>query len=195
VPPKEVEGQASLFENWQLGVVFLSQGRFVSGVTFNYDLLHHRLLVLVDEKEYTLNPIAVDSVLVSNRSQVLINPIIIEGAETESLLLKVYDGPRLSLFRHTVATTEEEQEKTTSTTRLVYEHAGEIPVELEPSYFLLNKMTREFREIQGKIKEVKKWEHGDKVVDFIKNQQLDLKEESDLIKAVAFSDQLMVEGK
>ena len=191
VPPEEVEGQASLFQGWQRGTVFLSQGRFVSDVAFNYDMLHHRLLVLVEEKEYILNPIAVDSILISNSPQVLINPVILEGADMESLLLRVYDGAHLSLFRHTITTTVEEQEKTTSTTTLKYEYK-KVPVELEKTYFLLNKTTSEFHEIQGKIKELKKWEHGEQLVDFVKNQQLDLKDESDLIKVVAFSNQLNV---
>ena len=195
VPPEEVEGRATLFKDWQQATVFLSQGRFVSSVTINYDVLNHTLLVLVEEKEYSLNPIAVDSIFISNGSQVLINPIILDGVEIETLLLRVYDGLQLSLFRNTLVEVLEDDEKTTSTTKLVYEHGDGIKIDQDQMYYLLNKGTQEFREIQGKIKELKKWENGENVVDFVKNQQLDLKEESDLIKVVAFSDQLMVDEK
>ena len=57
-------------------------------------------------------------------------------------------------------------------------------------YFLLNKATNEFRELQGKKKELKKWENGDQVVAFVKNQNLDLKNEADLIQVVQYYEQL-----
>ena len=57
-------------------------------------------------------------------------------------------------------------------------------------YILLNKATNEFRELQGKKKELKKWENGDQVVAFVKNQNLDLKNEADLIQVVQYFEQL-----
>ena len=190
VPPAEVEGRANLFTDWQQGEVFLSQGRFASGITFNYDVLNHALLVLVDEKEFSLNPIAVDSILMANSSQVLINPIILDGVGSDLLLLRVYEGLHLSLFRNTLAKVMDGDHNTTSTTELVYAHNSDIQIDQEQMYFLLNKATNEFRELQGKKKELKKWENGDQVVAFVKNQNLDLKNEADLIQVVQYYEQL-----
>ena len=190
VRPAEVEGRANLFTDWQQGEVFLSQGRFASGITFNYDVLNHALLVLVDEKEFSLNPIAVDSILMANSSQVLINPIILDGVGSDLLLLRVYDGLHLSLFRNTLAEVMDVDNNTTSTTKFVYAHNSDIQIDQEQMYFLLNKATNEFRELQGKKKELKKWENGDQVVAFVKNQNLDLKNEADLIQVVQYYEQL-----
>lgn len=190
VPPAEVEGRANLFTDWQQGEVFLSQGRFASGITFNYDVLNHVLLVLVDEKEFSLNPIAVDSILMANSSQVLINPIILDGVGSDLLLLRVYEGLHLSLFRNTLAKVMDGDNNTTATTELVYAHNSDIQIDQEQMYFLLNKATNEFREFQGKKKELKKWENGDQVVAFVKNQNLDLKNEADLIQVVQYYEQL-----
>ena len=190
VPPAEVEGRANLFTDWQQGEVFLSQGRFASGITFNYDVLNHVLLVLVDEKEFSLNPIAVDSILMANSSQVLINPIILDGVGSDLLLLRVYEGLHLSLFRNTLAKVMDGDNNTTSTTELVYAHNSDIQIDQEQMYFLLNKATNEFRELQGKKKELKKWENGDQVVAFVKNQNLNLKNEADLIQVVQYYEQL-----
>ena len=190
VRPAEVEGRANLFTDWQQGEVFLSQGRFASGITFNYDVLNHVLLVLVDEKEFSLNPIAVDSILMANSSQVLINPIILDGIDSDFLLLRVYEGLHLSLFRNTLAKVMDGDNNTTSTTELVYAHNSDIQIDQEQMYFLLNKATNEFRELQGKKKELKKWENGDQVVAFVKNQNLDLKNEADLIQVVQYYEQL-----
>jgi len=190
VPPAEVEGRANLFTDWQQGEVFLSQGRFASGITFNYDVLNHVLLVLVDEKEFSLNPIAVDSILMANSSQVLINPIILDGVGSDLLLLRVYEGLHLSLFRNTLAKVMDGDNNTTATTELVYAHNSDIQIDQEQMYILLNKATNEFRELQGKKKELKKWENGDQVVAFVKNQNLDLKNEADLIQVVQYYEQL-----
>jgi len=190
VRPAEVEGRANLFTDWQQGEVFLSQGRFASGITFNYDVLNHVLLVLVDEKEFSLNPIAVDSILMANSSQVLINPIILDGVGSDLLLLRVYEGLHLSLFRNTLAKVMDGDNNTTSTTELVYAHNSDIQIDQEQMYILLNKATNEFRELQGKKKELKKWENGDQVVAFVKNQNLDLKNEADLIQVVQYYEQL-----
>ncbi len=190
VRPAEVEGRANLFTDWQQGEVFLSQGRFASGITFNYDVLNHVLLVLVDEKEFSLNPIAVDSILMANSSQVLINPIILDGVGSDLLLLRVYEGLHLSLFRNTLAKVMDGDNNTTSTTELVYAHNSDIQIDQEQMYFLLNKSTNKFREFQGKKKELKKWENGDQVLAFVKNQNLDLKNEADLIQVVQYYEQL-----
>ncbi len=190
VRPAEVEGRANLFTDWQQGEVFLSQGRFASGITFNYDVLNHVLLVLVDEKEFSLNPIAVDSILMANSSQVLINPIILDGVGSDLLLLRVYEGLHLSLFRNTLAKVMDGDNNTTATTELVYAHNSDIQIDQEQMYILLNKATNEFRELQGKKKELKKWENGDQVVAFVKNQNLDLKNEADLIQVVQYYEQL-----
>jgi len=189
VPPAEVEGRSKLFTDWKQGEVFLSKGRFASGITFNYDILNHTLLVLVDGKEYSLNPIAVDSILIANISQVLINPIILDGIGNDLLLLRVYEGLHLSLFRTTLAKVMDGDNTTTSITELEYDHI-KIRIDQERIYFLLNKTTNEFRELQGKKKELKKWENGDQVVAFVKNQNLDLKKETDLIQVVQYYEQL-----
>jgi hypothetical protein len=189
VPPAEVEGRANLFPDWQQGEVFLSQGRFASDITFNYDVLNHVILVLVDEKELSLNPIAVDSIFVANSTQVLINPIILDGVGGDLLLLRVYNGPHLSLFRNTLAKVMGRDTNTSAITKFKYTHS-DIQIDEEQMYFLLNKATNEFRELQGKKNELKKWENGGQLVAFIKNHNLDLKNEADLIQVVQYYEQL-----
>ena len=189
VLPTEVEARSNLFKDWQQGTVFLSQGRFASGITFNYDVLNNSLVVLVDEKEFTLNPIAVDSILLANDPEVLVNPIIYGGTGIELLLLRVYGGSQLSLFRNTLAKVIDGDNNTTTITELVYD-PKEIKVDQEHIYFLLEKTTNEFREFQGKKKELKKWQNGDQVLDFVKSENLDLGKEADLIEVVRYYEQL-----
>jgi hypothetical protein len=190
LPPAEVEGRANLFANWRQGAVFLSQGRFASGITFNYDMLNHTLLVLVDGEEFSLNPIAVDSILMANSSYVLVNPIILNGLDSELLLLRVYNGLHLSLFRKTLAEVTERDVKTSSSTELVYVRKDDIQIDQDQTYFLLNKATNEFSEFQGKKKELKNWENGDQLLTFVKDQDLDLKNEADLIQVVQYYERL-----
>lgn len=189
--PAEVKGRANLFTDWQQGEVFLSQGRFASGIMFNYDVLNNVLLVLIDEEEFSLNPIAVDSILIANNTQDLINPIILDGAGMDLLLIRVYDGLHLSLFRNTSAEVMVGDNNTTSKTELEYVHNNDIQINREQTYFLLNKATNEFRELQGNKKELKSWENGNQVAAFVKNQNLDLKNETDLIQVVQYYEQLI----
>lgn len=191
VPPEEVKERANLFRDWQYGEVFLSQGRFASGITFNYDVLNHTLLVQVDEKEFSLNPIAVDSILIANSSQVLINPVILDGVGGDLLLLRVYESPHTSLYRNTFSKVMDGYDNnTTTTTKLVYAHNIDTQIDHEQMYILLNKATNEFRELQGKKKELKKWENGDQVLAFAKDQNLDLQNEADLIQVVQYYEQV-----
>jgi hypothetical protein len=189
VLPAEVEGNVNLFSEWQQGKVFLSQGRYASDITFNYDLLNHMIWVMIEGKEYSLNPVAVDSIFIANSSQVLVNPIILDGIDSDLLLLRVYDSQHLSLFRNTMAEVLEVEEKTTSTTELVYDYR-DIQFDQEQIYLLLNKTNNEVRELKGRKKELKRWEHGDQVMAFVKNQNLDLKKEPDLIQVVQYYEQL-----
>lgn len=190
VEPEEVEGRVNLFTDWQHGEVFLSQGRFVSGIAFNYDVLNHQLLVLEDEKEFTLNPIAVDSILIGNSGQVLVNTIILEGIGTDLLLLRVYEGLHLSLFRNTSAKVSDHDTNTSAITKFKYAPEDEVQIDQEQMYFLLNKAANEIIEFQGKKKDLKKWENGGQLMDFIKKQNLDPKNEADLIQVVQHYEQL-----
>lgn len=190
LPPAEVERRSNLFTNWQQGEVFVSQGKFASGITFNYDMLNHTLLVLVEGEVLTLNPIAVDSILIANSSYVLINPIILNGLSSDLLLLRVYNGPNLSLFSETLAEATERDIRTSAQTELVYVPRDNTQIDQDQTYFLLNKATNEFSEFQGKKKELKNWENGDQLLTYIKDQDLDLNNIADLIKAVQYYEQL-----
>ena len=190
VPPEEVEGRTKLFTDWQQGEVFLSQGKFVSDITFNYDVLNHILLVLVDEKEFSLNPIAVDSILIANSSKDLINPIILDGIDVDLLLLRVYNGQHISLFRNTLAKVVDRDINTAAIEKFEYSKNDDVQIDQEQVYFLLNKVTKEITEFQGKKKELKNWENGDQVMSFVKDQNLVLKNEADLIKVVQYYEQL-----
>ena len=162
VPPAEVEERVFLFQDWQQGAVFLSQGRFTPDVNFKYDVLNHALLVLVDEKELSLNTIAVDSILMNNRPQVLINPIILDGVDSEFLLLRVYNGPLLSLFRSTLAEVIDRDINTAAITKFKYS-PEEVQIEQEQGYSLFHKSTGEMGEFQGRKKGNKKlgkWRSG-----------------------------------
>ena len=189
-PPKKVEAEVNLFTRWQNGAVFLTQGRFASGVNFNYDVLNNTLMVLFDGEEFSLNPIAVDSILITNSSYVLVNPIVINNTDSDLLLLRFYNSSHSSLFSKTSAEVLEGDTKTSSTTELVYEAKNDIRIDQDRDYFILNKTTGEFNELQGKTKELKKWENGDQIVTFVKSQNLDLKKEAHLIQVVQYFEQL-----
>jgi hypothetical protein len=191
VPPEQVEGRTILFSDWQQGEVFLSQGRFASGITFNYDVLNDVLLVLVEEKEYSLNPIAVDSILIANSSQVLINPIILDGIGGDVLLLRVYQGAHLSLFRSTLAKVLEDRDINTAAIEQFKYVRDDIEIDEQQMYFLQDRSTREITEFQGKRKELKSWENGDQITSFVKSKELDLKNESDLIQVIQYYEQLI----
>ena len=191
VPPQEVEGRTILFSDWQQGEVFLSQGRFASGITFNYDVLNDVLLVLVEEKEYSLNPIAVDSILIANSTQVLINPIILDGIGGDVLLLRVYQGTHLSLFRSTLAKVLEDRDINTAAIEQFKYVSDDIEIDEQQIYFLQDRSTSEITEFQGKRKELKNWENGDQITSFVKSKELDLKNESDLIQVIRYHEQLI----
>ena len=109
---------------------------------------------------------------------------------SDLLLLRVYNGPHLSLLRKTLAELTERDVKTSSSTELVYVHRDDIQIDQDQTYFLLNKTTNESIEFQGKKKELKNWENGDQLLDFIKDQDLELKNEADLIQAVQYYEDL-----
>jgi len=191
VPSVPVDDRALVYSNWQQGAVFLSQGRYASGITFNYDVLNHDLLVQVDDKQYSLNPIAIDSILVANSKDVLINPILLENVQMDVLLLRLHQGPNFSLFRHTLAEVVEKEPNTTSNTTLIYSEKDDTEVDRERLYFLLNKTSNEFSEFYGKKKELKKWQNGGQLIDFVNDSELNLRKETDLIKVVEYYEQLM----
>ena len=190
VTPDEVEGRLNLYSNWQEAEVFLSNGRFASDIIFNYDLMNNTILILVDQEEYALNPIAVDSILMEGRSEVLVNPIILEGLDGDMLLLRIFEGRYLSLFRTTSAKEVVDYEPTT-VTRLVYHNNVEIEIDQKQKYLLLKKATNEYQELQGNKKDFKKWENGAEILDYVKDQELNLNYESGLIGAVDYYDQLL----
>ena len=190
VPPEEVEGRVNLFADWQKGAVFLTQGKFASGIAYNYDVLNNVLLVLVEDKEFSLNPIAVDSILMANSAKVLINPIIINGIGSELLLLRVYDGPHLSLFHNTSAKVADRDINTSAIDTFTYEPKDDIEIDQDQMYSMLVKATDQVIEFHGKKKELKNWENGNQVLDFVKNQNLNLKNETDLIQVVQFYEQV-----
>ena len=190
VPPQEVEGRTVLFSDWQQGEVFLSQGRYASGITFNYDVLNDVLLVLVEEKEFSLNPIAVDSILIANSTQVLVNPIILDGVGGDVLLLRVYQGSHLSLFRSTLAKVLENREINTAAIEKFKYVSENIEIDEQQTYFLQDRSTNEITEFEGKRKELKSWENGDQITSFVKSNELDLKKESDLIQVIQYYEQL-----
>lgn len=100
--PVKVEGTANMFEDWQQGDVYLSESKIASEAIFNYDIMNHMISVLVEGKEYSLNPVAVDSIKIKNSSQTLINSIVLDGITSDLMLLKVYDSQHLSLYRKTL---------------------------------------------------------------------------------------------
>ncbi len=189
-PPLEVEGRASLYPEWQTAVVFLSQGRYTNNVALNYDPMNNHLLVFVDEKEYFLNPIAVDSIQIISRGQVLINPIILPKASFDQLLVRLHDGHNFSLFRHTKAEIAEEGSKTTSNTQLVYSDK-KVKIIEEFRYFLLTKSSGEFGEFLSKKKELKKWQQGDQLLKYAESQKLNLRKEEDMASLFKHYEQLL----
>ena len=188
--PEDVDGRAYMYPDWQSATVFLSQGRYVSELNLNYDLLNHELLVLLDDKEYSLNPIAIDSIQVTHTQQVLVNTIILPNAEIEQLLLRIYHGNHFSLYRYTSTTVLEEGSKTGTEISLVYTDK-QAKISQDALYYLLTKSSGEFTEFQGKKKELKKFEMGDQLIDFVSKQGLNLQREADMQSFFEYYEQLL----
>ncbi len=190
VPPEQVNGRTLLFPNWQIGHVFLSQGRFASGITFNYDVLNNVLLILVELNEYSLDPIAVDSILIFNRSEVLVNPIVFNGSG-DKLLLRIYQGPHLSLLSSTLARIMTGNTNTAAIQTLEYVSDNEITIDQNQIYLLVDLSTKEITEFQSRKKDLKGWKNGGELLSYIKSNDLDLKIESDLIEVIQYYEQLI----
>lgn len=184
-PPSRVEGSVNMFENWQRGDVYLSQGKLAESVILNYDVLHHMLSVQVEGKEYSLNPVAIDSIKVLNTPWVLVNPIIFEEVYSDVLLLRIYQSAHTSMFRKT-------------TVEVIKPNYNEIlnvgsrnfQINQDFTYLIKHHQTNQIKEFNGKRKELKEWEHGSKILSFVKQQHLDLKNETDLVKIVEYHDEL-----
>lgn len=184
-PPVEVEGSAFMFEDWETGDFYLTQGKYASEIIFNYDLLNHTLSVQMEGREYSLDPVAVDSIYIKQSRKTLVNPILFGDLSSDLMLLRIYDSPHLSLFRKT-------------TVEVIKPNYNELldvgnrnfQIDQDFTYLVLEKQESKFVEIKGKRKELKSWEYGNKLNSFVKDQYLDLKSEPDLIRVLTYYEEL-----
>ncbi len=184
-PPTEVEGSADMFDTWQHGDLYLSNSKVASGVIFNYDILNHMLSVLVEGKEYSLNPVAVDSIQLKSSAQTLVNSTVLKELTSDLLLLKLYESQYLILYRKTTVEVIKPNYN-----ELLNVGSRNFQIDQDYFYLLWEKVKGRFTELQGKKKELKEWDHGDQVITFVKNQHLDLKNETDLVQVVQYYEQL-----
>jgi hypothetical protein len=185
VPPIEVEGSALMFESWKTGDIYLTQGKYASEVIFNYDVMNHTLAVQMEGREYSLDPVAVDSIHVHESGNTLVNPILYGTLNIDLLLLRIYDSPHLSLFRRTAVEVIKPNYN-----ELLDVGNRNFQIDQDFTYLVLEKEESKFVEIKGKRKELKSWEYGDKLNSFVKDQYLDLKSEPDLIKVLTYYEEL-----
>ena len=184
-PPIEVEGNAFMFEDWKTGDFYLTQGKYASEIVFKYDLLNHTLSVQMEGREYSLDPVAVDSIHVKESKNTLVNPILFGNLSSDLMLLRIYDSPHLSLFRKTAVEVIKPNYN-----ELLDVGNRNFQIDQDFTYLVLEKQESKFVEIRGKRKELKSWEYGNKLNSFVKDQYLDLKSEPDLIKVVTYYEEL-----
>ena len=184
-PPIEVEGTTLMFDDWQLGTMYLAEGKIIPQMSFNYDILNHMFSVRIEKKEYSLNPLSVDSVQIPSTKQTLVNPLVLEAMSSDLMLLIIYRSSHLNLFRKTTV----EVIKPTYN-ELLNVGSRNFQVDKDRHYLLWDKDANQITELHGKKKELKSLENGEKVTSFVRNQHLDLKNESDLIEVIKYYEQL-----
>lgn len=185
-PATEVEGTADMFEDWQQAAIYLSKGKQGTVLDVNYDIMNHIVAVRVKGKEYSLNPMAVDSMVFQDSDQALINSNVLQGLSGDALLLRLYQGTKFSLYRKTLV----EIIKPTYNEAL---HVGSRNYKLDQdmTYLLRDKSTNVYHELKGKKKDFKDLANYDKISEFIKSQNIYLRKEADLIELVKYYEQLV----
>ncbi len=180
-PPTKVEGSVDMFEDWTKAAIYLSKGKQGTILEVNYDIMNHIVPVRVNGKEYSLNPIAVDSLVLQNSDQVLVNTRVLKGLSGDALLLRVLNGSNFALYRKTAI----EVIKPTYNEAL---NVGSRNVKLnqEKVYLLREKSSNTYYELRGKKKDFKDLANYDKISTYIKGQNLDLKNEANLIDIVNY---------
>ena len=184
-PPTEVEGSADMFEDWQEADVYLDQGESKAKLEINYDILNNVVAVKFQEKEYSLNPLAVDSMRLINRNQTLVNTRVLKGLQGDAMLLKVYEGPHVALYRKTLVEIIKPNYN-----ELLNVGNRNYQIDQDTFHYLAEKADQKYHEMKGRKKDFKELPQTDQVETFIKKQHLNLKEEADLIEAVKYFEQV-----
>ncbi|MDH3708694.1 MAG: hypothetical protein OER04_02335 [Cyclobacteriaceae bacterium] len=184
-PPTEVEGSANLFEDWQKAEIYLNQGKTKSLLEINYDIFNHIVAVRVEGKEYNLNPLVVDSIRLLDQSLTLINTNVLPGLSGDALLMRVYNGPHVALYRKTLVEVIKPNYN-----ELLHVGSRNYQIDQDILHYLGEKSTGKYFELKGRKKDFKELSNSDKINTFIKQQHLNLKEESDLIEVVKYYEQL-----
>ncbi len=184
-PPTEVEGSANMFEDWQEAEVYLNQGKTISQLEVNYDIYNHIVAVRFQEKEYSLNPLVIDSMMLVDQSLTLVNTNVLPGLSGDALLLRVYNGPHVALYRKTLVEIIKPNYN-----ELLHVGSRNYQIDQDILHYLGEKSTGKYLELKGKKKDFKEVSNSDKINTFIKQQHLNLKEESDLIEVVKYYEQL-----
>ncbi len=184
-PPTEVEGSANLFEDWQKAELYLNQGKTKSLLEVNYDIFNHIVAVRVDGKEYSLNPLVVDSLRLLDQSLTLVNTNVLPGLSGDALLLRVYQGPHVALYRKTLVEVIKPNYN-----ELLHVGSRNYQIDQDILHYMGEKSTGKYFELKGRKKDFKELSNSDKINTYIKQQHLNLKVESDLIDVVKYYEQL-----
>jgi hypothetical protein len=101
-PQPELEGTALMNPDWQKAAVFLSNGKQGTVLEVNYDQHNNLVPVLYDNAEYSINGIAIDSIVFQQTNETLISETVIKGVDGDQLLVRLYDGPGYTLYKKTL---------------------------------------------------------------------------------------------
>ncbi len=182
-PPVKVEGSSMMFENWQSADVYLTNGKYGRTVGINYDIQNHLLPVMLNNKEYSLNPLSVDSLVLIDKGQTLVNTMLLKQLPGDAMILRLFDGAHVDLFKKSLIA-----ELKPNYNELL--NVGSRNIRLEKNEVHLITWGDSYYELSSKKKDLKALPHYEELSQYIKDENLSLKHEPDLIRLAQYLDQL-----
>lgn len=181
----DVEGSPFLFEDWTKGVVKLANGKTYSDVLLKYDLVADQLLfkdLKSDQALEFIDPLVefkLQATLAGNNDLLLFRNgyMAANGQSTTSFYKVLFDGGTQLLKRNEKRITETKEYSSASIVKKFDES--------ETYYLSRNKEVIKIKKDKAQVLSALV-NHTDKLEQHIKAQKLNLKNEADLVKLIAY---------
>jgi len=183
-PPPDVEGTALMYDDWQQAAVFLSNGKQGTVLDVNYDLLNNFVPVFYDQEEYSINGIAIDSLVIKQKNEVLVSGKVLKGFAGDQLLLRVYNGSDYALYRKTIVDVIKPNYN-----ELLNVGSRNFKIDKSYKYVLHAKSDQKYYDFNNK-KDLKVLPNYAQLTSFLKQSKVGMKLESDLVSIAEAYQQL-----